>query len=210
MAAKSEWAKENARRSSRDRMRRLRAEGTIREPRADELTPEQLEKRRAKGRRYYARNRERRIAESTTWKKEHPEQVRQHKKANRKRERAMTPDPQTYRIRKWRHGPGHEAMWVTFWDEQNGLCYLCGDPLNTGSYRDIHVDHDHTCCPKGRTCEYCRRGLACSRCNTLIGAAEDNPDLLRRIADNLEPVLRATRARIATKGQQDTLWPQAG
>lgn len=209
MAAKSEWAKENARRAKREYMRRKRAEGAIREVPAAELTPEQLEKRRARSRRYYARNRQSRIDQSTKWKKEHPEQVRQYKKTNRERERAMTPDPQTYRIRKWRHGPGHEVMWTTFWDEQNGLCYLCGDPLSTESYRDIHVDHDHTCCPKGRTCEYCRRGLACTRCNKLIGAVGDDPELLRKIADNLEPVLKATRARIATKDQQDTLWPEA-
>ena len=210
MAAKSEQAKENARASKREYMRRMRAEGKIREIPSAELSPRELEMRRARSRRYYARNRKSRIDQSTRWKNEHPEEVRQYKKTNRARERAMAVDPQTNRIRKWRHGPGHEAMWAKFWDEQQGLCYLCGDPLSTDSYRDIHVDHDHTCCPKGRTCEYCRRGLACTRCNKLIGAAEDNPDLLRKIADNLEPVLLRVRARIAMKVQQDTLWEEAG
>lgn len=105
------------------------------------------------------------------------------------------------------HGVDHEAMWLAFWNTQGGLCYLCGDPLRPG--RATAVDHDHTCCPPNSTCKYCRRGLACSRCNRLIGYADDDPDLLRRIADNLEPVLTATRARIATKAQQGTLWPDA-
>ena len=90
---------------------------------------------------------------------------------------------------------------------QQGLCYLCGDPLVPGY--DTHVDHDHSCCPKGHTCSFCRRGLACTRCNKLIGAANDSPELLRKIADNLEPVLARTRAKIATKAEQGSLWDEA-
>lgn len=210
MAAKSEEAKARQREANRLRMRRLRAEGKVKQPTAAEMTEKQLEGRRATYRRYYANNRDRRITESAEYKRDHPEQVREYKARSREKDRQLGYNPHLSSIRKWRHGPDHEVMWATFWDEQRGLCYLCGDPLSTDSYRDIHVDHDHTCCPKGRTCEFCRRGLACTRCNKLIGAAEDNPELLRKIADNLEPVLIRVRARIATKNQQDTLWKEAG
>src|SRR6185312_16910761 len=109
----------------------------------------------------------------------HPERVRERKRRERENWQRLGINPQLPSMRKFRHGPDHEVMWATFWDAQQGLCYLCGDPLSTESYRDIHVDHDHTCCPKGRTCAFCRRGLACDRCNMLIGAAGDDPDLLR-------------------------------
>jgi hypothetical protein len=211
VAAKSERAKENARRANRERMRERRAEGKAKEPPMAERTPEQQERRRESWRRYHARNTEKRRAEARQWKKEHPEQVKEAKRNayQRAKEKNGGVNPWLPNVRKWRHGADHEVMWATFWDAQDGKCYLCGGPLSTEDYRDIHVDHDHACCPKGRTCEYCRRGLACTRCNKLIGAAEDNPELLRRIADNFEPVLKATRSRIATKPQQDTLWEDA-
>lgn len=85
---------------------------------------------------------------------------------------------------------------------QGDCCYLCGDPLSEDG-RNVNVDHDHSCCPRGKSCRICRRGLACTRCNTLVGLVDDDPDLLRRIADNLEPVLRAVRAGIAEKANSD-------
>jgi hypothetical protein len=84
---------------------------------------------------------------------------------------------------------------------QQGLCYLCGDPLPDGRAR-VAVDHDHRCCPRKKSCEYCRRGLACNRCNLLIGWAKDDPQLLRLIADNLEAANAAAAQRIASKPSQ--------
>lgn len=55
---------------------------------------------------------------------------------------------------------------------------------------------------KNREAIACRRGLACTRCNLLIGMADDDPDLLRLIADNLESAIEACRARIAAQSQQ--------
>jgi hypothetical protein len=81
-----------------------------------------------------------------------------------------------------RHGADFAADYETMWAEQDGCCYLCGEPL-AGK---VNVDHDHSCCPPGKSCRLCRRGLACTRCNTLVGLAGDDPTLLRRIAANLE------------------------
>lgn len=82
-----------------------------------------------------------------------------------------------------RHGPHIEEDWAAMWVAQEGNCYLCGDPLVEGN---VHVDHDHRCCPHTHSCRNCRRGLACNRCNQAIGLANDSPERLRRMADGLE------------------------
>ena len=52
------------------------------------------------------------------------------------------------------------------------------------------VDHDHACCPVGPsggvTCGKCVRGILCSACNRMLGAARDNAQTLRNAADYLE------------------------
>jgi hypothetical protein len=86
------------------------------------------------------------------------------------------------------------------WDAQDGKCYLCGDPLPSlegHGYALPHTDHDHACCRRGSHCEKCRRGLACRACNQLIGVAHDDPDRLRRIADNLERAKELVQQRMA-------------
>lgn len=46
------------------------------------------------------------------------------------------------------------------------------------------VDHDHNCCNSG-SCGECVRGLLCSRCNTMLGYAKDNAELLKQAAKYL-------------------------
>lgn len=98
-----------------------------------------------------------------------------------------------------RHGGPDE--WARMWQEQNGLCYLCLRPL-PDSRANIHVDHDHDCCPSGRdttSCRYCRRGLTHERCNQIWGLAKEDPALLRTMAAEGERVRDETRMRIAAK-----------
>lgn len=52
-------------------------------------------------------------------------------------------------------------------------CEICGA---TGV--DLHVDHDHTCCPGGYTCGECVRGFLCGPCNRGIGVFGDDTDVL--------------------------------
>lgn len=78
-------------------------------------------------------------------------------------------------------------------DAQDSRCYLCTEPLNPDVARGIHVDHDHTCCRGSRSCGKCIRGLACHGCNTGIGAFGDDPERMRRVADNLEAANRRLR-----------------
>jgi hypothetical protein len=50
--------------------------------------------------------------------------------------------------------------------EQGDRCAICSDPITVDT---LHIDHDHACCPDGKSCEDCRRGLLCQGCNLRVG-----------------------------------------
>ena len=108
---------------------------------------------------------------------------------------------------RYRHGPWIEQDWAAMWEAQDGRCYLCGCGL--ADVRVI-VEHDHSCCPGDKSCRLCRRGLACNDCNIAIGLAGDDPDRLRRMADNLEAVLQAAKERVRTRAYQPELLADTG
>jgi hypothetical protein len=56
------------------------------------------------------------------------------------------------------------ADYDRMFDEQNGLCAVCGSDKALGRGRRFHVDHDHI---TGKV-----RGLLCHLCNTAIGRIE--------------------------------------
>jgi hypothetical protein len=98
------------------------------------------------------------------------------------------------RARRYSLSPkGLHALYL----QQNGCCYLCGDPLPKDLTKAA-IDHDHSCCTGMKagpsrnkaSCGNCVRGIACGACNRLIASAQDDPDRLRRIADNLETANR--------------------
>jgi hypothetical protein len=73
--------------------------------------------------------------------------------------------------------------------EQGGACALC----RTTQFGVIGpvIDHDHVLArehphPEGRGCRRCVRAVLCSTCNTMLGAARDDPHLLRVAAAFLE------------------------
>jgi len=102
---------------------------------------------------------------------------------------------------KSHHGMRPED-WDALWAAQDGRCYLCGGELNPGPGRHVHIEHDHSCCPLFRSCRICRRGLACKRCNSAIGLADDDPARLRRMADALEAAQLAVEQRKAAGSMQ--------
>ena len=168
--------------------------------------------RAASARRWYEANRERvkaqrraRFAARSTDDRERDNaRQREYYAANREKFREYA---RSYRVGgneaaaqlRYRHGSDVAEAFAAMWSEQDGCCYLCGRPLIR---EKTDIDHDHTCCPDRKSCAYCRRGLTCPRCNKLIAFADDDPALLRRIADNFEPVLKATRARIAANSAE--------
>lgn len=68
--------------------------------------------------------------------------------------------------------------------EQRGVCAVCGtdDPGDGKAWR---IDHDHRCCPSGRSCGKCVRGLLCHQCNAGIGYLRDDPAVLAAAIDYL-------------------------
>jgi len=98
------------------------------------------ERRRA----YYQANKERINAKNGAW-----------YAANR--ERALV-QRREYHIRRT-YGLSVEQ----YADLVRGGCDICGSGDN------LHVDHDHSCCPRGSvTCGRCVRGVLCGPCNTAL------------------------------------------
>lgn len=150
------------------------------------------EKRREYHQRWREANREKTREASRRWREANPEYARQYSKANREKLRAYEREyyrrnPEKYRRHKLlvRYHLTEES-WEKMLADQGGCCYLCEDLLPENP-REIHIDHDHSCCPgAARSCGRCIRGLTCGQCNRLIGNANDDPGRLRRIAGNLE------------------------
>ena len=66
---------------------------------------------------------------------------------------------------------------------QNYACAVCQKECK--SERGLAVDHDHSCCPKNKSCGKCIRGLLCINCNRGLGMFQDDPVLLNRAIDYL-------------------------
>lgn len=60
---------------------------------------------------------------------------------------------------------------------QQGRCAICQSDKPTKNKghgtTGFHVDHNHSCCPSGRYCSKCIRGLLCDNCNKLLGHLEN-------------------------------------
>lgn len=80
------------------------------------------------------------------------------------------------------HGTTRASLRIIY-DQQNGDCPVCNEAL---SWEGWHIDHDHTCCPGKFSCGNCIRGLLHSGCNTLLGWARDDSDILRNAAAYLD------------------------
>lgn len=73
---------------------------------------------------------------------------------------------------------GYEALL----DRQHGACAGCKRALDE---ENLHVDHDHACCPGKRSCGECVRGLLCERCNLVLGHVGDDVEVLRSLVKYL-------------------------
>lgn len=148
---------------------------------------------------YRQRNRDKILEQRREYHRRNRDEL--NKKAREKYQRNRVTENERSKLRslKVRHGLRPEDR-LAMWKAQDGHCYLCGDELEPG--RKLHIDHDHSCCGKDRSCSICRRGLACQDCNQAIGRAHDDPDRLRRIADALEAAQRGVGQRKAAAAQQ--------
>jgi hypothetical protein len=164
---------------------------------------ERKEKARQRARAYYLANKDKEAARNSKWRRENADRVRVRQREYGRRRNTERREEETERIRTWRHGLT-DSDWTAMRTAQEGRCYLCGDELSENR-KLVHLDHDHRCCPRMRSCKLCHRGLTCGRCNQLIGLAGDDPDRLRRIAASLEIALKDADARLALRPQQETL-----
>jgi hypothetical protein len=142
------------------------------------------------------------------------EKVRQYREENREAvsdslRRRYAENPGKWRAfgLKRRHAID-EIAWAQMWEQQEGRCYLCRRELDLVNTRKTIVEHWHGCRAHDPdfSCTACRRGLACVACNILIGSVEDDPGLLRVIADNLERANADVAARQAVMPQHITLF----
>jgi hypothetical protein len=85
---------------------------------------------------------------------------------NREKKRLMS-------IAKRMRRQGVDPGWYeTTLQSQGGVCAMCGKPPSLKIR--LSVDHDHSCCPKKRACDNCRRSLLCGPCNTALGHIENS------------------------------------
>lgn len=120
------------------------------------------DKHKERCRDYYHANREARLAYAAQ-----PEQ--RIKKAERMRAmRARDPELSRLKFRAWNYGLTLERTTELL----AAGCAVCG------SRDELHIDHDHRCCPGGsspRSCGQCVRGVLCHGCNTALGLLGEDP-----------------------------------
>jgi DNA-binding MarR family transcriptional regulator len=68
---------------------------------------------------------------------------------------------------------------------QDGRCSICRTPICLLNRRTWAIDHDHKCCPSGRACESCFRGVLCGNCNRMLGLALDSVRTLNNAIEYL-------------------------
>lgn len=68
------------------------------------------------------------------------------------------------------------------WEEQGGKCAICPKMLNM----DVDINDARACVDHKHVLPPIPRGILCLTCNSMLGQAQDNPDLLRAGAVYLE------------------------
>jgi hypothetical protein len=89
--------------------------------------------------------------------------------------------PYSRKYHYFRHYNITVEQYDALFKQQEGLCAICRKP----SERVLAVDHDHNCCPGTRSCGKCIRGLLCWKCNSLLGNAGDDIQILKRASEYL-------------------------
>jgi len=101
--------------------------------------------------------------------------------SERSKEWAANHPDQTINFRRNQYNIDFNALW----EQQKGMCALCGEPMlpRGKEANSVVVDHDHQCCPPrpgraGSSCGKCVRGLLHRQCNLLLGLLEKNQSKL--------------------------------
>jgi Recombination endonuclease VII len=159
------------------------------------------------------------------------EERRARRRERERARRAENPEPMREAVRRWRAANHEQAnasalasyhkyarknyldllyglseeRFAQLLAEQGYCCYLCREPLDLDNSRNIHVDHDHSCCRGERTCGKCVLGIACRDCNIGCGYFGDDPDRMERVAAARRAAMAEAALRIAGKPVQGEL-----
>lgn len=94
--------------------------------------------------------------------------------------------------KRWRFGLDY-ARYMEMMQPENRKCGNVGCS-NDYTTSNLHIDHDHDCCPPGKfstkttvSCGACVRGWLCQACNTSLGLLKEDP---QRISGLLEWIAR--------------------
>ena len=139
------------------------------------------EKKRAHNKQYHAKNKDQIAKRHKQWQDDNPEKTA----AQNKKWAAKNPAYYKQRNTVGKFGITLEDALA----KQDNKCLIClkSEPTSkTGNLLRWAMDHDHACCPSGKGCPECFRGVLCSSCNRVLGYAYDDPGILRRGADYLE------------------------
>ena len=109
--------------------------------------------------------------------------VRSYYADNKEKIKATKPPMSPESNKKYKLLHRHKTTLAELIDQFGTNCNICKNDLDFSKL--THVDHDHNCCPKNKSCENCRRGLLSSKCNHGIGLFNDSPDLLLSARDYL-------------------------
>lgn len=95
---------------------------------------------------------------------------------------SRTPKKRLEQHLKYKYGIEPETF-LAAWDEQEGKCAICKDALPDlltydNRRRGYAIDHNHN------TGEF--RGILCIMCNTLLGMANDDTDVLQKAVEYLK------------------------
>lgn len=75
-----------------------------------------------------------------------------------------------------------EDEYIKLHNTNNGQCWICCKKVDYY----LHVDHNHLCCAGEKSCGKCVRGLLCYSCNSLLGYAKDNTEILKAAIQYLD------------------------
>lgn len=89
---------------------------------------------------------------------------------------------------RWRYGLTIEQ----FLEMMEPVNRVCSNP-GCDATKNLHIDHDHSCCPYGKfetktrvSCGDCVRGWLCKSCNTSLGLMQESPERIRGLLTYLE------------------------
>jgi hypothetical protein len=116
-----------------------------------------------KTKRYYSNHREEVLQYKKQYKQEHSEKIKKYM-------------VQYSREHRYKHDFGITiADYDAMFDNQNGVCFICGCTPQEGKH--LSIDHDHK---TGKI-----RGLLCPNCNHALGLVKENISILKKMGDYL-------------------------